>query len=59
MTFDPGSPHYKDQMELWRKNQAFDLAFHDDEVVASANKEYQKNMTGRIRFQPFQAAGAQ
>ncbi len=50
--FDPGSPHYRDQMELWRKNKTFDLAFHDEDVVKSANAEWAKNMIGRIRFQP-------
>jgi penicillin amidase len=50
--FDPGSPHYKDLMELWRKNQTFDLAYHDADVVKSAQTEYMTNATGRIRFQP-------
>lgn len=50
--FDPKSPHYRDQMELWRKNQSFDLAFTDSEVVASAEKEWEKNQIGRIRFSP-------
>ena len=27
--FDPTSPHYSDQMQLWRKNQTFDYAFKD------------------------------
>jgi penicillin amidase len=38
-SFDPGSSHYRDQMELWRKNQTFDLAFTTPDVLASANKE--------------------
>lgn len=50
--FDPESPHYRDQMELWRKNQTFDLAFTDSEVVESAQKEWEKNKLGRIRFVP-------
>lgn len=50
--FDPKSPHYRDQMELWRKNQTFDLAFADADVLASANDEYAKNGLGRIRFEP-------
>lgn len=50
--FDPGSPHYRDQMELWRKNQTFDLAFEDADVIASAKREYDKNAIGRIRFEP-------
>ena len=50
--FDPESPHYRDQMELWRKNKAFDLAFTDPEVVQSAQREQQKNGLGRTRFTP-------
>ncbi|MBI5534920.1 MAG: penicillin acylase family protein [Deltaproteobacteria bacterium] len=50
--FDSKSPHYRDQMELWRKNQTFDLAFKDEAVVASASKEYATNKLGRIRFTP-------
>jgi penicillin G amidase len=50
--FDPASPHYKDLMELWRKNKTFDLAWKDADVVASAKKEFEKNMIGRIRLQP-------
>ena len=51
-TFDPSSPHYRDQMELWRRNKMFDLAFHDDAVLKSAMKEYSVNMIGRVRFAP-------
>jgi acyl-homoserine lactone acylase PvdQ len=51
-TFDLSSPHYKDMLELWRHNRTFDLAFADAEVVASANKEYQANMSGRVHFTP-------
>src|SRR5262249_26268446 len=50
--FDPGSPHYRDMMELWRKNQTFDLAYHDADVLKSAQTEYDTHMIGRIRFQP-------
>jgi acyl-homoserine lactone acylase PvdQ len=50
--FDPSSPHYRDQMELWRKNQAFDLAFTDPDVLQSALREQQKNGLGRTRFTP-------
>jgi len=50
--FDPTSPHYRDQIELWRKNKTFDLAFRAADVVASANKEYAANKLGRIRFEP-------
>lgn len=50
--FDPASPHYADQMELWRRNRVFDLAFTDEEVVASAMKEYSTNQIGRTRFSP-------
>jgi penicillin amidase len=51
-TFDPSSPHYKDQMELWRKNKTFNLAFKDADVIQSAQTEYTTNNIGRIRFQP-------
>jgi penicillin amidase len=51
-TFDPSSPHYRDQMELWRKNKTFDLAFKAADVVASAQKENDKNHLGRIRITP-------
>ncbi len=50
--FDPASPHYSDQMELWRKNKTYDYAFQDAEVVASAQTEYQTNQIGRIRLTP-------
>lgn len=50
--FDPASPHYRDQMELWRKNQSFDLAFTDSDVAKSAQREWEKNQIGRIRFIP-------
>src|SRR5581483_199827 len=46
-TFDPSSPHYRDQMELWRKNQTFDLAFKEADVVKSAMVEYTTNSNGR------------
>jgi hypothetical protein len=39
-------------MELWRKNQAFNLSFKDADVVNSANVEYQTNHLGRVHFQP-------
>jgi penicillin amidase len=50
--FDPESPHYRDQAELWRQNRAFDLAFQDDEVVKSATVEQQQRGLGRTRFVP-------
>jgi penicillin amidase len=50
--FDPSSPHYSDQMALWRQNQTFDLAFTDADVLQSAMKEYQTNQIGRTRFTP-------
>jgi penicillin G amidase len=50
--FDPASPHYRDQMELWRKNQTYNLAFTTADVLASAQKELSKNNIGRIRFTP-------
>ena len=51
-TFDPTSPHYRDQMDLWRKNRTFDLAFRAADVVASAEREHAKNQLGRIRIAP-------
>jgi penicillin amidase len=51
-TLDPNSPHYQDQMALWRKNQAFDLAFYAKDVLASAKQEYATNKDGRIHFEP-------
>lgn len=50
--FDPESPHYRDQMELWRRNRTFDLAFRDDEVVNSAEREHKERGIGRTRFEP-------
>ena len=50
--FDPESPHYRDQAELWRKNRAFELAFRDDEVLQSATREQQQRGFGRTRFIP-------
>ena len=50
--FDPESPHYRDQMELWRNNQTFDVAFTDEDVKKSALAEWEKNQIGRIRFVP-------
>jgi penicillin amidase len=49
---DPASPHYRDLMELWRKNQAADLAFSEGDVAASAKAELGKNGDGRVRFSP-------
>jgi penicillin amidase len=51
-TFDPTSPHYRDQIELWRKNKTFDLAFGSADVVASAVREHTKNGLGRIHIGP-------
>ncbi len=50
--YDPASPHYEDQMELWRKNQTYNLAYQDADVVASALKELAANKDGRITFTP-------
>jgi penicillin amidase len=50
--YDPASPHYEDQMELWRHNQTYDLAYQDPDVIASALKELQTNKDGRINFTP-------
>jgi penicillin amidase len=51
-TTDPRSPHYTDQLDLWRKNQTFNLAYTDPDVVTSAQKEYATNKDGRIVFTP-------
>ena len=50
--FDPKSPHYRDQMELWRKNQTVDWAFRDQDVLNSAQTENSRNKIGRTHFQP-------
>ncbi len=49
---DPQSPHYRDQMELYRKNKTFDLAFGEGDVATSANLEFMKNGDGRVHFSP-------
>jgi len=49
---DPMSPHYRDMMELYRKNKTFDLAFGESDVAASAKVEFGKNGDGRVRFSP-------
>src|SRR5690606_27773038 len=50
--FDPKSPHYRDQMELWRQNQSFDVAFRDEDVKKSALTGWERHQIGRIRFVP-------
>jgi penicillin amidase len=49
---DPNSPHYRDQLELWRKNKSIDLVFGDGDVAVSAKKEQMTNGLGRIHFAP-------
>ncbi|HEX9101242.1 MAG TPA: penicillin acylase family protein [Polyangia bacterium] len=49
---DPMSPHYRDQMELYRKNKTIDLAFGESDVAASAKVEFMKNGDGRVHFSP-------
>ncbi|HWE27220.1 MAG TPA: penicillin acylase family protein, partial [Polyangia bacterium] len=49
---DPNSPHYRDQMELYRKNKTFDLVFAESDVAASAKAELMKNGDGRVHFSP-------
>ncbi len=49
---DPMSPHYRDLMELYRKNKTFDLAFTDSDVAASAKAEFAANGDGRVHFAP-------
>ncbi len=43
-TFDPGSPHFRDQMERWRKNDPFELHYRIEDVV--------KNASDHVRFAP-------
>jgi penicillin G amidase len=49
---DPNSPHYQDQLQLWLKNQAFDLPFYPNDVLASVKQEYATNKDGRLHFEP-------
>jgi penicillin amidase len=49
---DPMSPHYRDQMELYRKNKTFDLAFSEGDVASSAKMEFSANGDGRVHFAP-------
>ncbi len=50
--FDPSSPHYDDQLQLWLKNKTFDYAYQDQDVIAAAMTEWQNNQIGRWRFAP-------
>jgi penicillin amidase len=47
---NPQSPHYRDMMELYRKNKTIDLAFTEGEVAASAKTEFMTNGDGRVHF---------
>jgi len=49
---DTMSPHYRDMMELYRKNKTIDLAFAESDVAASAKIEFMKNGGGRVHFSP-------
>ncbi|MCU1282177.1 MAG: uncharacterized protein JWM53_5723 [bacterium] len=49
---NPQSPHYRDMMEVYRKNKTIDLAFTEDEVASSAKIEFMANGDGRVRFSP-------
>ena len=49
---DTMSPHYRDMMELYRKNKTIDLAFTESAVAASAHVEFMTNGDGRVRFSP-------
>lgn len=51
-TFNSASPHYRDQMELWRRNQTFDVAFRVEDVATSAQREYDTRQIGRVSFTP-------
>lgn len=48
--FDPASPHYTDQFEPWRQNQALPLAFEQPEVLAAAGREAQAGRPARVRL---------
>ena len=48
--FDPASPHYADLMELWRKNQTFNVAFAESDVAAAAKLELAAHGDGRVQF---------
>ncbi|HUB07113.1 MAG TPA: penicillin acylase family protein [Myxococcales bacterium] len=50
--FDPSSPHYDDQLQLWLQNKTFDFAYQDADVISQANQECAKNQICRWRFQP-------
>lgn len=50
--FQPDSPHYRDQMDLWRQNQTRDLPFLTADVVKEATEENATNKLGRRRFTP-------
>jgi penicillin amidase len=50
--FDPASPHYRDFIELWRKNQTYDYAFEEADVAAAAKRENAAHGLGRVRFEP-------
>ncbi len=50
--FEPSSPHFKDQLDLWAQNKTLDLPFRVGDVVASAKREQAKNALGRVRFAP-------
>jgi len=46
------SPHYRDMMELYRKNKTIDLAFGENDVATSAKVEFMTNGDGRVHFSP-------
>lgn len=50
--FDPKSPHYGDLLELWAKNQAYELPFAAADVANRSKIEVEKNKIGRRRFTP-------
>ena len=49
---DTMSPHYRDMMELYRKNKTIDLAFGENDVATSAKVEFMTNGDGRVHFSP-------
>jgi penicillin amidase len=50
--FDPDSPHYADQLALWRRNQAIALPLREADVAASAGREAARGIAPRVQILP-------
>lgn len=50
--FDPDSPHYADQLALWRRNQAIALPLREADVAASAVREAARGGAPRLQILP-------